>query len=166
MKTILYFIIFFRFSCSNADKHNKSQNKLFQDSNFKLSYMSVGLGSNMFTKQPVFRVNRLDYIYTLEDAWQWKNIEREKPDTLCSGTFRKSSVDSILNLIIKIKDSVIYKTNAGISSGGIDYIDISSDQINLQFKLHNASDSTAQKIVDILNTYIPEKFLKIWLFKS
>ena len=154
------------FFCSNADKHNNSLNKFFQGSNFKLSYISVGLGSNMFTKQPAFRVNRLDYIYTLEDGWQWKNVEREKPDTLCSGTFRKSSVDSILNLITKIKDSVIYKTNAGIMSGGIDYIDISSDQINLQFKLHNASDSTAQKIIDILNTYIPEKFSKIRLFKS
>jgi len=50
-------------------------------------------------------------------------------------------------------------------SGGIDYLNISTDSIKVNFELVNTSDSIAEKIVAILNSYIPSNQRKIWLFK-
>lgn len=49
-------------------------------------------------------------------------------------------------------------------SGGIHSISVENDKINITFRLHNASDSTAQKIVDILNSNIPADKQKLRLF--
>ncbi len=133
---------------------------------FKLSYISVGLGSNMFTMQPAFRVTGKKFIYTSEQAWIFKNKEIAKPDTLQLGNFRSSSIDSILSLVKEIKDSVIYKFNSNVMSGGIHYIDISSNKIKIRFELDNSSDPIAQKIVDILNSYILNPKKKLWLYDN
>jgi len=48
-------------------------------------------------------------------------------------------------------------------SGGIINLYFSSNRRKLSFDLHNANDTTAQKIVDILNGYIPDKHRKLWI---
>jgi hypothetical protein len=48
-------------------------------------------------------------------------------------------------------------------SGGIHHLTIEFDRINVSFTLDNAPDPTAQKIVGILNTNLPEKVEKLWL---
>jgi len=65
------------------------------DTSFTLSYISIGLGSNMWTMQPMFRVKGCQFIYTSEEAWQFKDSEKPKADTLLIGNFRASSIDSI-----------------------------------------------------------------------
>jgi len=133
------------------------------DSTFKLSYISVGLGSNMYQMQPMFRVNGSHFIYTLEEAWQFKNVKKAKPETLFVGNLRTSSIDSILSIVTEIKGDSVYQLNAGVMSGGIIYLDILSNQRKVNFKLHNSYDLTAKKIVDILNSYIPDKYRKLWI---
>jgi hypothetical protein len=133
------------------------------DSTFNLSYISVGLGGNMWELQPVFRVQGFQFIYTLEEAWQFKNTKRAKPDTLFMGNLRASSIDSILKITKEIKGDSVYKLNAGIMSGEIIYLDIASNQRKLNFRLDNSYDSTAKKIVEILNGYIPDKYRKLWI---
>ena len=133
------------------------------DSSFNLSYISVGFGSNMWDKQPMFRVKGAQFIYTLEDAWESKNFKKAKPDTLVIGNLRESSIDSILSITKEIKGDSVYKLNAGIMSGGIIYLDIISNQRKLNFRLDNSYDLTATKIVDILNAYIPYKYPKLWI---
>jgi hypothetical protein len=133
------------------------------DSTFKLSYISVGFGSNMWDRQPMFRVKGSQFIYTFEDAWVVKNVKKATPDTLIIGNFRKSSIDSILSIATKIKGDSVYKLNARVMSGGVIYLDIVSNQRKLNFKLHNCFDLTAKKIVDILNGYIPEKDRQLWI---
>jgi hypothetical protein len=133
------------------------------DSSFKLSYISVGLGGNMYEMQPMFRVKGSQFIYTLEEAWQFKNVKKAKPDTLYVGNLRTSSIDSILSIATEIKGDSVYKLNAGVMSGGIIYLDILSNQRKLNFELDNSYDLTAKKIVDILNSYIPDKYRKLWI---
>ena len=133
------------------------------DSTFKLSYISVGFGSNMWELQPMFRVKGTHFVYTLEQAWESKNVKKEKPDTLAMGNLRKSSIDSILSITTEIKGDSVYKLNAGVMSGGIIYLDITSNRRKLNFRLDNSYDLTATKIVDILNDYIPDKYRKLWI---
>lgn len=114
--------------------------------------------------QPVFNVTGTDFIYTSEQTSFYEGTERQKPDTICTGKLRTSSIDSIIDLVDEIKDSLIYRTNIHIMSGGLHNIHISKNNIDVEFTLHNATDPIAQKIVDILNKYIPDNEKKLWLF--
>lgn len=133
------------------------------DTSFTLSYISIGLGSNMWTMQPMFRVQGSQFIYTAEEAWQFKDSEKPKADTLLIGNYRASSIDSILNISTEIKGDSVYKLNPRIMSGGIINLYFSTNRRKLSFDLHNSNDTTAQKIVDILNGYIPDKYRKLWI---
>lgn len=131
--------------------------------NFKLSYSYAGLGSGMGSMQPNFRVTGKNFVYTREQNSYYGKPDKA-PEYIREGTLRTSSIDSILNLVKDIKDTLVYKTNVGITSGGIDFISVRHEKINVSFELHNASDSTAQLIVDILNSNIPADKPKLWLF--
>jgi len=133
------------------------------DTSFTLSYISVGLGSNMFDLHPVFRVKGTKYVYTIEEAWQFKNKEKAKPDTLYRGNLSASSVDSISALSKEIKGDSVFKWRTGTMSGDVILLDITSQLTKLNFRLDNAFDPTAQKIIDILNNYIPDKRRKLWI---
>lgn len=127
---------------------------------FRLQYVRVGFGSNMFEMQPVFNVDETKFVYTSEVVWvnpKQKNVQ----DTLLIGIFRISSMDSISNLIRGIKDSRIYRTNIHILSGSASYITVQDDVKKIMFDLHNASDTTAARIIAILNTYIPDHLQKL-----
>ena len=137
---------------------------LTKQDTFRLWYSYAGLGSGYGTMQPTFRVIGTDFIYTFEQNSSFTGQYDRKPEIFCKGKLRTSSIDSITNLVKDIKDTLVYKTNTGIMSGGIHNISIASDNINVTFRLHNASDSTAQKIVDILNSNIPKDKKKLWLF--
>jgi hypothetical protein len=132
--------------------------------NFQIGYISAGLGSQFTSMQPVFYVNNLKFVYTSEQTTLYKNQKVKRPDTLQVGKFRRSSVDSIIRLIKDIKDTLIYRTNVHVSSGAIHRIYIQTPSQKLEFNLHNDSHPTAQKIVTILNTYIPDQDKKLWLF--
>lgn len=123
--------------------------------NFKLSYTSVGLGSNMTTQQPRFIIKGLHYVYTLEDAWKFKNVKKNKPRNLGTGFIRPSSIDSILNIAREAKQKFVYKSNPKVRSGNMVYLNVDSLKQIIHFELINAKDENAAKIVAILNEYIP-----------
>lgn len=135
-----------------------------ENNNFQLTFIYSGLGSNYNTKQPVFQVNGTDCIYTSEENSSFTGAFTQKPDTLFVGKIRQTSIESIMALASNIEDTLIYKFNPNIRSGGFYSIKIKTHQINLTFKLHNASDPTAEKIVAILNSNIPRGIKKLWLF--
>lgn len=133
---------------------------------FHLCYTSVGMGSNFTSMQPVFNANGNKFIYTSEQTSYYNGMEKKTPETILTGKFRKSSIDSILDLIHEIKDSLVFRNNTHISSGGIQYIVITKDKINLEFELWNETDPIAEKIVAILNNYIPDEKGKLFLWTS
>lgn len=144
---------------AQSEKHN-----LKKYENFKLLYSYAGLGSGMGSIQPTFSATGADYVYSLEQNSSFTGEFQKKPEFICKGKLRESSIDSIVNLVKDIKDTLIYKTNTGIMSGGIHVISIKNDKINITFRLHNASDPIAQKIVDIVNSNIPNDKKRLWLF--
>jgi len=115
--------------------------------------------------QPVFKVNGEKFTYTSEQTSYYKGTKLKPVKPLSMGHFRISSIDSILSLAAQIKDTLVYRTNVHIMSGGIHYITVKADGIKLVFDLHNASDPVAGKIVRILNTYIRNEKDKLWLFE-
>lgn len=145
-------------------KKSESSNKVPEKyETFKLYYSYAGLGSGMGSMQPTFKVTEKKFVYTSEQNSYYGKPDK-KPEKICEGTLRTSSIDSILNIVKDIKDTLVYKTNVGIMSGGIHDISVNYEKINVTFRLHNASDSRAQKIVDILNSNIPSDKQKLWLF--
>ena len=137
--------------------------KLYQpvETPFTLTYNKVGFGSNMFAMQPVFKISGNSFTYTYENAWRWEDRKINR-DTLLTGYVRQSSVDSISVLISNIKDTSVYKSDP-FMSGSISYLSIANNIQKLSFTLHNASDSTANKVVDILNTYIPSHLNNLYI---
>ena len=68
-------------------------------SSFKLYYSYAGLGSGMGSMQPTFRVTGTDYVYNLEQNSSFNGKFDKKPEFICKGNLRASSIDSIINLI-------------------------------------------------------------------
>lgn len=161
MKELLLFISVCVFGM-NAEAlfHFEKQNPE-KENNFKLSFVTVGLGSNMYKMQPVFKVEDKRFSYTLEKGWSSAHQHKIKTDTLLTGDFRKSSADSISNLLADLKDSIVSRSNPYVLSGLAAYIEVSTAAQKITFSLHNQSDNTADKIVAILNSYIPEGFKKL-----
>lgn len=131
---------------------------------FELSFIDAGLGSNFGSKRPKFIAKGMDYTYTLSQNSFWKGQEVEKPEFICEGKLRRSSVDSIIMLINEIQDSSIYKVDPGISSGVYQTLNISYGDREIEFGLHNAYDVTVAKILSILNSNIPPGKRKLYIF--
>lgn len=127
------------------------------NSDFKLHYMKVGLGNNMFRLQPVFVVENKEFVYTMEQVWAHPDQTDIFKDTLAMGKLRDTSIDSIINIVYNTKDSSISKSER-FSSGSITYISIEAGNKKLKIDLFNASDSTAEKILKIIDTYMLQKF--------
>ena len=140
-----------------------NKNNLEKYDSFELYYSYAGLSSGMGSMQPTFKVKGDSFVYTIEQNSYYGKPDK-KTEYLCEGTLRILSIDSILNILKDFKDTLVYKTNVDIKSGGIHNIYIKYKKINVTFRLHNASDSTAQKMVDILNSNFPADKQRLWLF--
>lgn len=142
----------------NTDSLNSKYNA------FNLWYSYSGLGSNYGSLQPVFRVKGPHYVYSFEQNSTLIGIYDKKPKYHFSGELRLASIDSILDLVKNLKDTIVDKWDSYIMSGGVHSIKVEFNEINVEFHLRNAHDSTAQKIVDILNSNIPIFKKRLWLF--
>jgi hypothetical protein len=161
MKQLLLYIPILLFSFDPGKPVSGGQSYSLAARNFKLRFVTIGFGSNMFRMQPVFSVNNSSLVYTAEQVWVRTGDTNIRRDTLLVCNFRVSSIDSISNLISNIKDSVVYKVDPYIMSGVQRNMVISDGIKQIRFQLHNASDTTAEKIISILHTYIPKKILNI-----
>ncbi len=134
-------------------------------SEFYLEFVKVGFGSNKFRMQPAFRITDSTFVYTSEQIWIRPGQVAAK-DTLLTGTFRKSAADSIRLLVYALPDSIIDRPGNGIISGSGKFITIITDGKKWSFNLFNASEPTADRIIDILNTHLPKNLSKLPVGKS
>ena len=123
--------------------------------NFYFYYGVAGLGSNMGSFQPTLRIHNKKFTYTKEQNSYWGKRSK-KVTFICKGSLRQSSIDSILSLVERLKDTTIYKTNPCIMSGAITYMIIAQGSDTTKFTLDNTLDSTSLKIVNLLNPYLPK----------
>ncbi len=129
---------------------------------FSLFFNIAGLGPQMGTLQPTFRVKGLQYSYTMEQNSSNGGRTFES-QAVCSGTMRSASIDSILDLAKSVGDTLVSRTNIRIMSGSISYLLISDEDLHVRFDLHNDSDPVADKIIAILNSNIPADKQRLWI---
>ena len=135
-----------------------------KSTNFELYFSYTSLGSNLGSMQPVFKVCSDQFVYTQQQT-SWITGMPIKPiDTIAIGSLRKTSLDSIVDLVANIQDSTIYKTDISIMSGGIHTLSIQTNTRKVIFELHNAHDPIAAEIIAILNSNLPIRMKKLWLF--
>jgi len=140
----------------------KSSSIKIKDEYFELTYIYCGLGSNIGKMSPKYKIINDKFIYTSEQNSYYSG-KLIQPDTILIGEFRQSSIDSINTIISEINETLIYRTNPNVMSGGICTIFIKSNDKKVEFRLHNATDNNAKLIVEILNTYIADKEKKLYL---
>ncbi len=122
---------------------------------FYFHYSISGLGSGVGILMPTIKIHKTKLVYTKEQN-SYYGKRSKNPEFICSASIRQSSIDSILLLISGLEDSMIYKTNPCIMSGSVTYVTIAYGKDTTKFTLHNTSDYIVIKIVDIINTYLPE----------
>lgn len=113
------------------------------------------MGSNSGHAFPALRIYNNKFIYTREANSSFWFKKSEKSKFVSRGAIRQSSVDSIISLVKGLKDSSIRRTNMCIMSGGIYYITVANGTDTTNFTLYNTFDSTALKIINIINPYLP-----------
>lgn len=115
----------------------------------------------MGSMQPTIRISNQQFVYTYEQN-SYYGEKTEKPDSICIRPFLQTSIDSILEILRPLKDSTITRINPCVMSGGVQYLTASNGQDTVHFSLHNTADTTALKIMKILNHYAPAD-KQLWL---
>ena len=160
MKQIFTIFIFIAILL-NADKlcwaREKQQAK---KQAFSLSHVRIGFGSNMFRMQPIFRVDNHNFIYTFEEVWISPKQKVIRKDTLLTGYFRQSSIDSISAIVDTMTQTKIYR-DRHLMSGTQTNLEIITEKKTVNFTLWNASDPTAKKIFHILDSYISDSIKRV-----
>lgn len=111
---------------------------------FKLKYKFSTISGS-------FEVVGSNYVYTRYRVDQ--RPTRNTPITIISsGNLRNGSMDSIINIMNSIKDTLVYRTNANIFDGHAVYISISYKGKIVKFELHNTTNSNVKQILKILNS--------------
>jgi hypothetical protein len=112
------------------------------------------MGSNLGKLMPTLLIRNNEFVYTNEQN-SYIGKRSKESEFISSGSFRQSSIDSILVLMSDLQDSTVHKFNPCIMSGSTTYITIASGADTTRFTLSNTSDYIVLKVVDILNTYLP-----------
>lgn len=153
--------VIFSLAFIKADKSTISKTELGKARIFNLRYTSVPLNPFEFGSEFTVKGNR--FFYTYGEVWKLPKQNKITKDTLLVGSFRLSSMDSIANMIRQIEDTVIYKWDQHVVSGGsMVNIEVSTENKKLRFDLTNISDPVADKVVAILNSYISDKLGKLY----
>lgn len=163
-------------------------NSFAQTNNFELTYGAYSLMplSNEIW-YPLIKIKNDSLWYTYEQITsKYSEIEKygennEKRDTIWiydkltrSVKFRRSSADSIVQIIQSIPpEKYLEKSEVFISNpyyiiidGGIDIFNIKYGKgKKLKYELANTFDSTAQRIVNVINFYLPDEH-KIYVPES
>jgi hypothetical protein len=117
-------------------------------------YVYYDVSPNSLTQvwnSPTFQLKGKNFIYT-DNSYVGK---KKEIDTICLGTFRQSSIDSIIQIVKDLKDTTIFKINDCRISGGVHNLTVATGVDTTKFEMVNTFDYTALKITDIINEYLP-----------
>ena len=120
---------------------------------FYLYLTFSGMGSNRGHRYPVLRIRDTGFIYTKEQTSGFGDYFPD-PDTLLTGTFPQSAIDSITDLVKAYHHSEIFRSNNCIMSGGIYHLSIARGTDTVRFTMMNTFDYLALKITTIIDHHI------------
>jgi hypothetical protein len=119
-----------------------------QQSNLRLDYFMIGLGSNHHRSFPKVTVKGQTLIYT--NNYRKRIHYRTK--------LKAGASDSIEQIINLITDTAVKRFNPCIHSGAVCRLDVAGKAKTVHFTLKNTFDSSAYKIITILNNNLPSKY--------
>lgn len=137
----------------------------FVESGFELTYSYAGMGSNVGSWFPGFKVVGNEFTYQVEQNSCYSG-ETAPPKEQLTGTLSDETMNGLEAIFNSLPDTAIYATNVSVMSGGVHTIVLASPVKMVKFTLHNEWHATAQQIVDLLNPYIPEEYARLWLFED
>jgi len=130
---------------------------------FELEYYSLGLGSSkgsvnkyLFVEGDSLFYYKLDRNeeYTLEEDSIFKDTIRR--NGLKSVKLNQGTIDSIITLASNIPTDTVWKFNFCVKSGAVYVMKSTNPKWGVSvIKMMNTFDSTAYKILELLNQYIP-----------
>ncbi len=121
---------------------------------FYFYYAIVGLGSNLGGFFPTLRINNNQFYYT-EEQHSYLGKKDTTKKTISQGIIPQGAIDSVIDLVKGLKDTTIKKINPCIFGGVILIMIIARGTDTTKFNLYNTFDSTAIKIANVLNPYLP-----------
>jgi len=136
--------------------------------NFNLFYADFGLGSNHgYPSTTEIRIDKQTMILRTTHKVSDSTIrEFQTPDTIGDFStlvyqyvfdFKRSDIDSICLSVDTLKNKKVICSNPFVRSGAMYKLLINYDGNITEFSMTNTYDSTAMKIVSILNSYLPEE---------
>jgi len=145
---------------TRADSGLKISKNEINQTNFKITYSNFYLFSKAFNipREPVIYVINNKITYVIEDNENSYGRTPLGADTIWSGVFRKSSIDSIITLTYDSNDSNNKTTeNEDYRLQSIHRLDVSNNFINYTISDYNRLDaSSAKNIISILNANLPD----------
>ena len=82
MKQLLIYIPIYFLGLTIEKPISFKQQTRQDEKEFRLHFMTVGFGSNMFEMEPVFKVEGTKFIYTSEEVWILPKQKKIQRDTL------------------------------------------------------------------------------------
>ena len=160
MKSIILFATILVASVSFSQKP-------WEQEGFQLRYSFAGLGSNMGQAFAGFKLEGNHYQFVTE-VNSCKKGQSTDPEVQYEGEFSDEIMEGLIAIFNETPDTAIYETNVSIMSGGVHTITMGSAVKMVKFTLHNATHPTAIKIVDLINSALPqvEGQDKLWLHED
>ncbi|MCH2225838.1 MAG: hypothetical protein MK066_13795 [Crocinitomicaceae bacterium] len=147
-----------------------SLNSICYGQNFNFSYVTFGLGSNMEDPPELaIKIDNDSLTYFLFEPKEGYYFGRYNRDSMYLADrikhtvhFRKGTIDSIITLVDTLKGKKVINTNSSVRSGSSQQIFISKNNWCTEFSLTNTFDTTAMRIVELINCYLPSTN-QIWI---
>lgn len=137
----------------------------WEQEGFELRYSFAGLGSNMGQAFAGFKLqgNHYEYVTEVNSCIKGQSVD---PTVQLEGELPDDIMAGLLEIFNGMSDTSMYETNVSVMSGGVHTITMGSAVKMVKFTLHNATHPTAVKIVDLINSGLPQEQNPLWLFEE
>ena len=137
-----------------------------QVNNFELMYSIDGISLDKLDVHPTFRIKDSIFTFTNEQIWILDSdlFDPIEPTIIKYGKFRKSSRDSIIQIMNSIKENKVIKIHDEHSFWMTHNLSVSNGNREIKFEVDYSFDSPVHEILGILNSYIPKNDDKLDIF--
>lgn len=140
---------------------------------FQFSYSTSGLGSNrgkpselsINIKDSVFNYIVYERTSKFKIDPRFKDTVWEKEHNSYDTKIGKSTIDSIVHLLQGKEGKYVFVSNPSVMSGSMKIMNFEYSGSCVLYILKNTYDSTAMKIINLLNKYLPFK-TQIYLWRE
>lgn len=131
---------------------------------FQLRFSFAGLGDNLGSPAMGFQLEGNHFKIVSEVNKCHEGGLDTNSTTMTEGEMSEESMTALMEVFNESNDTVIYKTDLTVASGGVHTLTMATSIKMVKFSLHNESHPTAKKIIAIINEGLPEGVEKLWIY--